>query len=192
VDAIRDPRSEWDAKPRPPSTLWGHLGGGGSAGGPPPPPVSGVPIFIPQSTSVIKKHTIYDHDHFYVGSCCAPLGCWMSYLARGGHTNQILGERDGGDNLEPIWGGGAHFRRRWGEMFPLGTLFLNFLPCVLYERYALSVSRARNNTLHRIPIHRVAQWELALLPHSTRVPGSIPGLGSLSVWSLHILPRVCA
>jgi len=35
--------------------------------------------------------------------------------------------------------------------------------------------------------HTVAQW-LALLPHSARDPGSIPGLGSLSVWSLHILP----
>jgi len=32
----------------------------------------------------------------------------------------------------------------------------------------------------------VAQW-LALLPHSTRDLGSIPA-GSLSVWSLHILP----
>ena len=33
----------------------------------------------------------------------------------------------------------------------------------------------------------VAQW-LALLRHSARDPGSIPGLGSLSVRSLHVLP----
>jgi len=41
-----------------------------------------------------------------------------------------------------------------------------------------------------IVVHKVAQW-LALLPHSARDLGSIPGFGSLSVWSLHILPRVC-
>ena len=33
----------------------------------------------------------------------------------------------------------------------------------------------------------MAQW-LALLPHSDRDPGSIPALGDLSVWSLHVLP----
>jgi len=33
-------------------------------------------------------------------------------------------------------------------------------------------------------------WWLAPLPHSERVPGSIPTWG-LSVWSLHVLP-VCA
>jgi len=30
-------------------------------------------------------------------------------------------------------------------------------------------------------------WWLAPLPHSERVPGSIPGW-ALSVWSLHVLP----
>ena len=33
----------------------------------------------------------------------------------------------------------------------------------------------------------MVQW-LALLPHSARDPSSIPSLGSLSVWSLYILP----
>ena len=33
----------------------------------------------------------------------------------------------------------------------------------------------------------VAQW-LALLPHSAMDLGSIPSLGSLSEWSLHVLP----
>jgi len=40
---------------------------------------------------------------------------------------------------------------------------------------------------HNEDMAQVAQW-LALLPHSSRDPGFDSRLGSLSVWSLHILP----